>query len=87
MNKANDEDFTPVMVVGMYRDNPAVRTLDYNDSLHSAQIAGFMTAILDCVVDMVDEQDQVQFEEDILEMFNYFIKNRFANTKKYKIQE
>ena len=85
--KAKDEDFIPVFIVGMYKDNPAVRTLDYADSLRSTQIAGFMTAILDCVVDMVDEQDQTEFEEQILEAFEIFVANRFENTNKYKIEE
>jgi hypothetical protein len=86
-NKARDEDFVPVFVVGMFKGNPAIKTLDYDDSLRSTQIAGFMTAILDCVVDMVDEQDQVQFEEDILEAFEVFVANRFENTNRYKIEE
>jgi len=86
-NKAKEEDFTPVFVVGIYKGNPAVRTLDYPDSLRSTQIAGFMTAILDCVVDMVEEQDQVEFEQDILEAFEIFVKHRFENTSKYKIEE
>lgn len=85
--KAKDEDFIPVFIVGMYRGNPAVRTLDYEDNLRSTQIAGFMTAILDCVVDMVDEQDQTEFEEQILEAFEIFVANRFENTNKYKIEE
>jgi len=85
--KAKDEDFIPVFIVGMYKGNPAVRTLDYEDNLRSTQIAGFMTAILDCVVDMVDEQDQVEFEEQILEAFEIFVANRFENTNKYKIEE
>lgn len=86
-NKANDNDFVPIFIVGMYKDNPAIKTLDYDDSLRSTQIAGFMTAILDCVVDMVDEQDQVQFEQDILEAFEVFVANRFENTNRYKIEE
>lgn len=86
-DKARDEDFVPVFIVGMYKGNPAIKTLDYDDNLRSTQIAGFMTAILDCVVDMVDEQDQVQFEEDILEAFEVFVANRFENTNRYKIEE
>ena len=86
-DKAKDEDFIPVFSVGMYKGNPAVRTLDYDDTLRSTQIAGFMTAILDCVVDMVDEQDQTEFEEQILEAFQIFVANRFENTNKYKIEE
>jgi len=53
----------------------------------STQIAGFMTAILDCMVDTVDEQYQVEFEEEILEAFNIFIKDRFEHTNKYKLEE
>jgi len=86
-DKARDEDFIPVFIIGMYKGNPAVRTLDYDDTLRSTQIAGFMTAILDCVVDMVDEQDQTEFEEQILEAFEIFVANRFENTNKYKIEE
>jgi len=86
-DKAKDEDFIPVFIIGMYKGNPAVRTLDYDDTLRSTQIAGFMTAILDCVVDMVDEQDQTEFEEQILEAFEIFVANRFENTNKYKIEE
>jgi hypothetical protein len=86
-DKAKENDFVPVFIVGMYKGNPAIRTLDYDDSLRSTQIAGFMTAILDCVVDMVDEQDQVEFEQDILEAFEVFVANRFENTNRYKIEE
>jgi hypothetical protein len=38
------------------------------------------------MVDLVDEQDQVEFEENILEAFELFIDNRFENTSKYKIK-
>jgi len=85
--KAKEENFDPVLVVGLYDGNPAVRTLDYDKGLRATQIAGFMTAILDCMVDMVDEQDQVEFEEDILEAFNIFIKGRFEHTNKYRFED
>ena len=86
MNNANEEDFVPILVSGFYKNNPAVRTLDYDGSLRATQVAGFMVAILDCMVDLVDEQDQVEFEENILEAFELFIENRFENTSKYKIK-
>lgn len=86
MNDANEEDFVPILVSGLYKGNPAVRTLDYDGSLRATQVAGFMVAILDCMVDLVDEQDQVEFEENILEAFELFIDNRFENTSKYKIK-
>jgi len=86
MNDANEEDFVPILVSGLYKGNPAVRTLDYDGSLRATQVAGFMVAILDCMVDLVDEQDQVEFEENILEAFELFIDNRFENTCKYKIK-
>jgi hypothetical protein len=85
-NKAKEEDFIPVLTAGLYNGNPAIRTLDYDDSLRATQIAGFMVAILDCMVDLVDEQDQVEFEEQILEAFEVFVANRFENTSKYKIK-
>jgi hypothetical protein len=85
--KAREEDFEPVLVVGLFRGNPAVRTLDYDNSLRATQIAGFMTAILDCMVDMVEEQDQLEFEENILEAFELFVKDRFENTNKYQMGE
>jgi hypothetical protein len=84
-NKAREEEFEPVLVVGMFRDNPAVRTLDYDHSLRATQIAGFMTAILDCMVDMVDEKDQIEFEDNILEAFEIFIKDRHEHTNKYQM--
>jgi hypothetical protein len=87
MNKAREEDFESVLVVGLYDGNPAVRTLEYNKSLRATQIAGFMVAILDCMVDMVDEQDQLEFEDNILEAFEVFIKNRFEHTNKYKFED
>lgn len=86
-DKAREEDFEPVLVVGLYRGNPAVRTLDYNGNLRATQIAGFMTAILDCMVDMVDEQDQVEFEENILDAFEVFVKDRYDHTNKYQMGE
>lgn len=86
-NKAKEEGFEPILVVGLYKGNPAVRTLDYNGSLRATQIAGFMAAILDCTVDMVDEKDQIEFEENILEAFEMFLENRFENTNKYQIKK
>jgi hypothetical protein len=87
LNEANEEDFVPILVSGLYKGNPAVRTLDYNGSLRSTQVAGFMVAILDCMVDTVDEHEQTQFEDEILEAFEVFVANRFENTNKYKIEE
>jgi hypothetical protein len=86
MKDAREEDFIPVLVSGLYKGNPAVRTLEYDDSLRATQVAGFMVAILDCMVDMVDEKDQTEFEENILEAFELFLENRFENTNKYKIK-
>lgn len=86
-DKAKEEDFEPVLVVGLFKGNPAVRTLDYADDLRATQIAGFMTAILDCMVDMVDEKDQTEFEENILEAFELFVKDRYDHTDKYQIEE
>jgi len=85
-NKAKGEDFIPVLVSGLYKGNPAVRTLDYDGSLRATQIAGFMVAILDCMVDMVEEQDQLEFEENILEAFELFVKDRYDHTNKYRIE-
>jgi hypothetical protein len=87
MNSANEEDFVPILVSGLYKGNPAVRTLNYDDTLRATQVAGFMVAILDCMVDLVDEKDQTEFEENILEAFELFIENRFENTSKYKLKE
>ena len=86
-DKAREEDFEPILVAGLFKGNPAVRTLDYDDSLRATQIAGFMVAILDCMVDMVEEKDQTEFEENILEAFEMFLENRFENTNKYKIEK
>jgi hypothetical protein len=86
-NKANEDDFVPVLVAGLYKGNPAVRTLDFEEGVSSTQVAGFLTAILDCMVDVVDEQDQIEFEEQILEAFKIFTKDRFGNTNKYKLDE
>jgi hypothetical protein len=86
-DKAKDEDFVPVMIAGLYKGNPAVRTLECEEGVSSTQVAGFMTAILDCIVDTVDEHEQAQFEDEILEAFEVFVANRFENTNKYKIEE
>jgi len=86
MNDAREEDFVPILVSGLYQGNPAVRTLDYDNTLRATQVAGFMVAILDCMVDMVDEKDQTEFEDNILEAFKLFLDNRFENTNKYKIK-
>ena len=51
--KAREEDFEPILEVGLFKGNPAVRTLNYDNMLRSTQIAGFMVAILDCMVDMM----------------------------------
>jgi len=87
MDRANEEEFDPVLVAGLFRGNPAVRTLDYDGGLRATQIAGFMVAILDCMVDMVDEKDQTEFEDNILEAFDFFLKDRFEHTNKYKLDD
>jgi hypothetical protein len=86
-NNAKEEDFVPILVSGLYKGNPAVRTLDYEGTLRSTQVAGFMVAILDCMVDLVDEKDQTEFEKNILEAFELFIDNRFENLSTYKISK
>ena len=45
------------------------------------------STILDCMVDLVDEKDQTEFEKNILEAFELFIDNRFENLSTYKISK
>jgi len=87
MDKVNEEDFEPIFVVGLYKGNPAVRTLSYEEGLSSLHVSGMMTAILDCVVDLVDEQDQAKFEKDIIDSFIVFAETRYGNSNKYKLED
>jgi hypothetical protein len=84
---AKDEDFVPIFIAGVYKGNPAVRTLSYEEGITSSQVAGIMTALLDCVVDSVPDNIQTSFEQEIIETFNNFIENRFNHTNKYIIKE
>ena len=84
---AKDEEFIPVFIAGLYRGNPAVKTLSYEEGITSSQVAGIMTALLDCVVDSVPDNIQTKFEQEIIETFNTFIENRFNYTNKFLIKE
>jgi hypothetical protein len=84
-DRTRHENFIPIFEVGIHDGNPAVRTYDIDCELTPYDVAGFMVAILDCMVDFAPESEQIEFEATVLKAFKKFAKNRHEHTNKYYI--
>ena len=86
MDKGNIEDFEPIFVVGLYNGNPAIKANeDMELTLHPVLVAGFMTALIECIIDRVPEPQQVEFEQATLKAFRKLVKTRFDRTNKFSV--
>jgi hypothetical protein len=90
----NREDFTPIMNLGFIPDgkedgmmNPAVMVLNriYDVKFHPQVLAGMLTSVLECVIDILPENEQIDFEKKALKDFNKIVKHRHEHVDKFKI--
>ena len=83
-------DFVPVFVLGLYKNNPAIKTnvdLVTGVDLSSLKVAGLMVALVECVVDMLPESEQIKFEQETLKFFRKLVKTRFERTHKIQLDK
>jgi len=87
MNKAS---FLPVFEVGIVNNEmPACRQIN-TASLDPATTAGMCVSIIDFVISKIEDNKQIEFEKEILNLFNFIVENRrsiTSKTKEFEIEE
>jgi hypothetical protein len=79
MNKAS---FLPVFEVGIVDEQlPACRQIN-TASLDPAIVAGMCVSIIDFMVSKLEDHKQLEFEKEILNLFNLIVENRHNFTSK-----
>jgi hypothetical protein len=79
MNKAS---FLPVFEVGIVDEQlPACRQIN-TASLDPAIVAGMCVSIIDFMVSKLEDHKQLEFEKEILNLFNLIVENRHDFTSK-----
>jgi hypothetical protein len=79
MNKAS---FLPVFEVGIVdQELPACRQIN-TASLDPAIVAGMCVSIIDFMVSKLEDHKQLEFEKEILNLFNLIVENRHDFTSK-----
>jgi hypothetical protein len=79
MNKAS---FLPVFEVGVVDEQlPACRQIN-TASLDPAIVAGMCVSIIDFMVSKLEDHKQLEFEKEILNLFNLIVENRHDFTSK-----
>lgn len=79
MNKAS---FLPVFEVGVVDEQlPACRQIN-TASLDPAIVAGMCVSIIDFMVSKLEDHKQLEFEKEILNLFNLIVENRHDFTNK-----
>jgi hypothetical protein len=79
MNKAS---FLPVFEVGIVDEQlPACRQIN-TASLDPAIVAGMCVSIIDFMVSKLEDHKQLEFEKEILNLFNLIVENRHDFTNK-----
>ena len=79
MNKAS---FLPVFEVGIVNQElPACRQVN-TASLDPAIVAGMCVSIIDFMVSKLEDHKQLEFEKEILNLFNLIVENRHDFTSK-----
>jgi len=88
------ENFTTIMKLGVLKQDeenycPAVMptSVFFEMQKNPTVIAGFLTAIFDCVVDDVPENEQIEFEKETLKLFRSMVKMRESHTEKIKFKQ
>ena len=92
----NDDDFIKILTLGFVRspDNkedyyPAAKTYNTLDNVtfNSEVLAGLLISVVECMVDVVPEKDQIQFEKKALRLFNKKVKERELLMERIDIDE
>jgi hypothetical protein len=80
MNKTMS--FLPVFEVGI-ADNemPACRQIN-TTRLDPTMVAGMCVSIIDFVISNIPDKDQIEFEKETLDLFNFIVENRHTITSK-----
>jgi hypothetical protein len=83
------EKFTTVIKIGVLEQSennfcPAVLPMSVFFEMEKTPtiIAGFLTAVFDCVVDSISENEQIEFEKETLKLFKSMVKMREKHTEK-----
>jgi len=78
----NKTSFLPVFEVGIVNDEmPACRQIN-TASLDPAIVAGMCVSIIDFMVSRIEDHKQLEFEKEILNLFNLIVENRHNFTNK-----
>jgi hypothetical protein len=78
----NKTSFLPVFEVGIVNNEmPACRQVN-SASLDPAIIAGMCVSIIDFMISKLEDHKQLEFEKEILNLFNLIIENRHSFTSK-----
>jgi hypothetical protein len=78
----NKTSFSPIFEVGLANSEmPACRQLN-TASLDPAMVAGMCVSIVDFVVSKVEDNKQIDFEKEIINLFNFIVENRHSITSK-----
>ncbi len=80
MNK--NTSFSPVFEVGVVNDEmPACRQIN-TASLDPAMIAGMCVSIIDFMISRLEDHKQLEFEKEIINLFNLIVENRHIFTNR-----
>jgi len=74
--------FSPVFEVGVVNDEmPACRQIN-TASLDPAMIAGMCVSIIDFMISRLEDHKQLEFEKEIINLFNLIVENRHNFTNR-----
>jgi hypothetical protein len=92
-NKLSIENFTPVFEVGVLKigeDQYCPATIPLSSSsavlLSPESVSGLMTSFFDCIVDMIEESQQIDFEKDTINKFIERCKERELHVEKVNLK-
>lgn len=78
----NKTSFLPVFEVGIVNDEmPACRQIN-TASLDPAIVAGMCVSIIDFMVSRIEDHKQLEFEKEIINLFNLIVENRHDFTNR-----
>ena len=82
--------FLPVFEVGIVNDEmPACRQIN-TAKIDPAIVAGMCVSIIDFTVSKIEDSKQIEFEKEILNLFNFIVENRHSVTSRtddFEIEE
>lgn len=78
----NKTSFNPVFEVGLANEElPACRQVN-TAKLDPAIVAGMCVSIIDFTISKIEDSKQIEFEKEILNLFNYIVENRHGITSR-----